>query len=47
MGVGACVSVAGARMMRQLVRGAVTTWARTTTACRPVPPRAYAPVKRT
>jgi hypothetical protein len=31
-GVGVRVSVAGARMMRQLVRGAVTTWTRTTTA---------------
>lgn len=28
-GVGACVSVAGVRMMRQLVRGAVTVWTRT------------------
>ncbi|WP_187283811.1 hypothetical protein [Streptomyces sp. adm13(2018)] len=31
-GVGACGSVAVARMMRRLVRGAVTAWARTTTA---------------
>lgn len=46
-GVGVRVSVAGVRMMRQLVRGAVTAWARTTTACRPAPPRAHAPVKRT
>ncbi|MEU1458111.1 hypothetical protein [Streptomyces avermitilis] len=31
-GAGTRVSVAGARMLRQLVRGAVTTWTRTTTA---------------
>ncbi|WP_228978345.1 hypothetical protein [Streptomyces sp. DH12] len=31
-GAGAWVSAAGARMMRQLVRGAVTAWTRTTTA---------------
>ncbi|MBQ0914715.1 MULTISPECIES: hypothetical protein [Streptomyces] len=30
-GVGARVSVAGARMMRQLLRSAVTTWTTTTT----------------
>ncbi|WP_133169144.1 hypothetical protein [Streptomyces sp. MH60] len=38
VGTSACVSVAGVRMMRQLVRGAVTTWTRTTTAWRPKPP---------
>jgi hypothetical protein len=31
-GTGARVSLTGARMMRQLVRGAVTAWTRTTTA---------------
>ncbi|WP_185893506.1 hypothetical protein [Streptomyces sp. WAC08241] len=36
-GVGVRVSAAGARMMRQLVRGAVTAWARTTTARRAAP----------
>ncbi|MFD9540825.1 hypothetical protein [Streptomyces sp. NPDC060022] len=41
------LSVAWARMMRQLVRGAVTTWTRTTTAWRPEPLRTHAPVKRT
>ncbi|GGS15230.1 hypothetical protein GCM10010236_81550 [Streptomyces eurythermus] len=46
-GAGVCVSLTGARMMRQLVRGAVTAWARTTTADAPAPPRTYAPVKRT
>ncbi|MFF9063209.1 hypothetical protein ACF09K_31665 [Streptomyces sp. NPDC014882] len=40
------VSVAGARIMRQLVRGAVMAWARTT-AGRPVSPRTHALVKRT
>ncbi|MET9296649.1 hypothetical protein [Streptomyces sp. NPDC003077] len=44
---GVRVSVAGAHMVRRLVRGAVAEWARTTTACRPVPPRTPAPVKRT
>ncbi|MFD5936525.1 hypothetical protein [Streptomyces sp. NPDC060333] len=46
-GVGARVSVAGACMMRQLVRGAVTTWTKTMTAWRLLPPRTHAPVKRT
>ncbi|MFE3591395.1 hypothetical protein ACFXOY_28275 [Streptomyces niveus] len=46
-GTGTVVSAAGVRMMRQLVRGAVTTWTRTTTACRTMPPRTHAPVKRT
>ncbi|MDV9200975.1 hypothetical protein [Streptomyces sp. Wh19] len=42
-GAGARVSVAGARMMRQLVRDAVTTWTRVTTAWRPTPLRTHAP----
>jgi hypothetical protein len=42
-GVGVRVSVAGVRMMRRLVRGAVTAWTRTTTACRPAPPRTLRP----
>jgi hypothetical protein len=46
-GTGARVSVAGARMMRQLVRGAVTAWARTTTAWRPAPPLTHVPAWRT
>ncbi|MFE4830703.1 hypothetical protein [Streptomyces sp. NPDC056672] len=41
-GAGTRVSMAGARMMRQLVRGAVTAWTRTTTAWRPKPPRTHA-----
>ncbi|MET7409432.1 hypothetical protein [Streptomyces parvulus] len=31
-GTGTVVSAAGVRMMRQLARGAVTAWAKTTTA---------------
>ncbi|MFJ3819332.1 hypothetical protein [Streptomyces sp. NPDC090056] len=45
-GPGTGVSVAGARRMRQLVRGAVTAWARTTTAWRLAPPRAHVPAWR-
>ncbi|MFE2273339.1 hypothetical protein ACFXB4_29405 [Streptomyces lavendulae] len=39
--------VAGVRMMRRLVRGAVTAWTRTTTACRSAPPRTQVPAWRT